>query len=181
MTRHKPPSHGEKQEVALICGKGNSISLPVSANSGEGVLSYWQAPDLVVGSVSIDTEGIRNPYIKLDFSSMINYRAVNQYSGFFIGIIFQLSKAVNNGPRQPIGTYIYQKEVAFGINNAEVAPISVDLDISASAPFGFTWCECQECSGCLTYYVDIIDFHTDYIVNASITNVYLNALVVEKD
>lgn len=181
MIRHKAGRHGEKQEVALICGKGNSITLPVSPNSGEGAMSYWQCPNLVVGSVSIDAGGMEHAAIKLDFSSVINYRAINQYSGFFIGIIFQLSKAFENGPRQPIGTYVYENEVVLGTNNTEVAPISVDLDISASAPFGFNWCECQECSGCFTYYVDIIDFHTDYIVNASITNVYLNALLVEKD
>lgn len=179
MSRNKTPSHSEN--VTLICGKGNSVTLPVSANGGEGGISYWQPPDLVVGSVSVDAERFHHPLIKLDFSSMINYKTVNQYSGFFIGIIFQLSRAIDNGPRQPIGTYVYQNEAEIDIGNGEVEPITIGLDIGTSVPFEFTWCECRECSGCLTYYVDIIEFHTDYIANVSITNVYLNALAVEQD
>lgn len=172
-------SHAKREPAVLSCGSGAGLTLPVSSPSNGCSGGCWKPPALVVGSVAVNTQEMSNPTVKIDFSSIINYGTQSCSGQFFIGIIFQLSKVCDHGSKVPLNTWIFQK--GFDLFQQDLMGQRNGLSVVSDFqdPFEFTWCECQDCPGCCSYILEIIDFHTDYITHVSITNVNINALAVE--
>lgn len=47
---------------------------------------------------------------------------------------------------------------------------------SGPAPFSFVWCECDECSECCKFMVEIVDFRYDSLAGTPVTNLGIGAL-----
>jgi hypothetical protein len=169
------------KNVILNCGTGAGLILPIGGCDSK---SSWQPPALVVGTVSLNNSDLHEPTVKIDFSSLINFRASSAGGKYFIGIIFQLSRICNNSSKVPLATWIFEKKadesndhVAFCCDNSYVAPHPDIVRVNDTVPFSFTWCECHVCPGCCTYILEIIDFDSAFIDFASIANIGINAIV----
>ncbi len=176
------PDHRKKDEfpvTILSCGQGSGLILPISDNllraeANQSSTGYLGTPTLVVGTVNLDTRGLDHPAIKIDFSSLINFKA-NFLPGFELTIIFQLSRSCDHGQKTPLATWIYEKSASVDLDGL-VLPREVAVDFQFKDPFSFVWCECHDCPGCCTYLVEIININSFYIESASITNVGITAI-----
>ncbi|MEA4925769.1 MAG: DUF4489 domain-containing protein [Syntrophomonadaceae bacterium] len=169
--------------VRLSCGNGTGLTLPVGGDSGCGCGSgnRFQSPALIVGTVNLDTTGLPNPTIKIDFSSLISFGAASGEGEYFLGIIFKLSKISNNGAQIPLETWIFEKKADAGIDCCEpngVAPNPGRVEVRVQEPFSFHWCECHACPGCFTYVLEVIHFEGTFIDFALIGNVSISAMAV---
>lgn len=175
---HCPPG----QEVELSCGRGSGVALPLYT-SGAPVPDGSSLSSLVAGTVTLDTNGMVKPAVKIDFAAIINFLAEISYENFYISILFKLSK-VCEGDKVPLGTWTYQKAVnamyrsSGAEDSATAAPVNGEYQIDFRESFGFNWCECQECPACCTYLVEVAAFQTYSIQSASITNVSISAMAV---
>lgn len=184
--------HDRKHDPKMVmkCGTGSGFVIPIrnqgySPSCGGPGYGGPQFPPMVAGLVSINTDGMRNPMTKIDFSSMINFKAESWSGSFDIKLVFQLSKMCNGGSKMPLGTWIYEKEVDVnrgGVYGAESGAQNTGgnyggcVDIEFKEPFSFTWCECSDCPGCCTYMVELVYWDTDHIECASVTNVGITAI-----
>jgi hypothetical protein len=158
-------------KVVFSCGNGMGGNVPVY---GEAVA--WQ-PGLVVGTVTLNTGGLESPSVKIDFSSVVNFKTLGLL--FEISIRFQLSRSCNNGHKVPLATWTYERELDSNISDTGAAVEAINLYyVEFKDPIAFTWCDCHDCPGCCTYFVEIVDVETDDIDYALITNVGINALAV---
>ena len=169
----KPKPEKPKYPVTIVsCGNGSGLTLPVNGPSVAVVQSVnGYSPTLVVGTVSLDARGLKDPTIKLDFSSLINYRIASTTGDYSLRIIFQLSRSCGHGARIPLSTFIYENSLSITGSSGSPSPIFEIKD-----PFSFTWCECNDCGGCCTYLIEIVDISSYNIECASITNVGINAV-----
>lgn len=172
--RHAP-------QVVLSCGNGNGLTLPVSGSDGRAVaqpiLVGVYTPSLVIGSLTLDTRGLEDPHVKVDFTSMINFSTESTVGDFELRLIFQLSRSCDNGSKIPLSTWIYEKELNIDLGTLAI-PEGLEVEFEFKDPFAFTWCECLDCGGCCVYLVEIIDITADNIESASITNVGFTGLAV---
>jgi hypothetical protein len=179
-----PDSDHNSNNTILNCGKGNSLLLPLGGSGGCGCGPKSGPPALVVGTVTLDTVGLHDFVVKVDFSSLINFKATSREGRLFLGIIFQLSKICDGGTKIPLGTWIFEKKadsfdpVAFCCNPEGIAPDHGVVSVNDLAPFNFSWCECHSCPGCCTYILEIIDFDSAFIDFAAITNISFTAMAV---
>jgi hypothetical protein len=171
----------EKKDIVLACGTGSGVALPLI--SGPVPLGFTPAK-VVVGTVTLDTRKLEKPSVKVDFSSVINLLADVGLGGLSLSILFTLSK-VCDGDRIPLGSWTYQKTVAFGLlygaAGEDVASSALSngcIEVDFRESFGFNWCECQNCPDCCTYVVEVADVQSFNIQSVSITNVSISALAV---
>lgn len=169
------------ENVILHCGTGAGLILPVGGCDSK---SGWKPPALVVGTVNLNTSGMHNPTVKIDFSSLINLRAASAGGRYFMGIIFQLSKICNSS-KIPLATWIFEEKVdnfhdfaACCCEPDYIGPNPVHVRVNDTVPFSFSWCECHSCQGCCTYILEVIDFDSAFIDFASISNISLTAMAV---
>lgn len=170
--------HCQPQELILSCGKGNSLVLPIGGGCGCG--SGGRPPALVAGTVNVDIAGRHKPTVKIDFSSLINFKAASYGGRYFLGIIFQLSRFGSNGAKVPLATWIFEKKAdncGADCGCGGVPDGAQLVQISNSENFAASWCECDNCPSCYTYVLEVIDFQTAFIEFASITNVTFNAMI----
>ncbi|MEN6327484.1 MAG: DUF4489 domain-containing protein [Syntrophomonas sp.] len=171
------PPHPEPHPTPvtiLNCGTGSGISLPVENNGLSGGGGYGFVPQ-VVGTVNIDTSRLQDINKKIEFSSIINFRA----EGFFsFTVVFQLSAICNGGGKQPLGTWTFDRQVGFDYEPSAQANGPFELDFDFKDPFGFTWCECGECPECCRFIVEVVDVRSCGVECASITNVSISAMAV---
>lgn len=191
--RHDDRKHDDRKrdddKVVLKCGTGSGFVIPIDncgCSSGHGNKHF---PPLVAGIVSINTGKKGGSTVKIEFSSMINFKADSWGGDFQIKLVFQLSRTCDGGAKIPLGTWIYEKEVDVDRkgplcgepsiqSNGGPHHHGVDVEVDFKQPFCFTWCECTDCPGCCTYVVELVHFETDNIECASVTNVGINALAV---
>lgn len=173
---HPHPEPHPSPVTILNCGTGSGISLPVTNNVLSGGGGYGFIPQ-VVGTVNIDTSRLKDITKKIEFSSVINFKAENF---FFFTVVFQLSAICNGGFKQPLGTWTYEKQVELEYDLAEQAqnlgPFELDFDFKE--PFCFTWCECDECPECCRFIVEVVDVRSCNVECASLTNVSISAMAV---
>jgi hypothetical protein len=177
----------DRQKIAFACGTGTGAILPISPNIVVGVAEAAAAGgintvncSIPLGTVSLDTRGIKKPTTKVDFSSIISVRTEtrNYYIfDYFLRLTFRLSRVCDNGSKIPLGTWNFEltNDLEF---NGNTWPENLSHRSNFTQSFNFSWCECQECPGCCTYIVEITDIHHFGIECASINNVSLNALAV---
>lgn len=170
--------------VVMNCGTGSGLTLPVNGGNLNGAREAVQggsygSPALIVGTVSLETKGLEDPTIKIDFSSLLNFKA-DLFIGFEFRAIFQLSKTCDNGQKVPLSSWIFQKELDVDLGTTLAIPQNLRVNFEFKEPFDFVWCECESCGGCCVYTVEIIDICAYNIECASITNVALTVLAVGK-
>ena len=169
--------HSENK-VVFSCGSGGGANIPVSsavALGAESLGSAYQQPGLVVGTVTLNTRGLKSPSVKIDFSSVVSFKTTQFL--FEIALRFQLSRACNNGPKIPLATWTYEREVDSQVPIELIGPLNVEF----KDPIAFTWCDCDDCPGCCTYFVEIVDVDTEDIGFALVSNVGINALAIGKE
>ena len=111
-----------------------------------------------VGSVSIDTTGLKNPTVLLSVTGIINAPI-----GALPNLTFRIIRCAN-GCSQPVGgSYTYAGTV----------------DLLESNSFAFQYCDCSQCDGCATYTLEIT---SATIAQAGTTiNTTISALAVENE
>jgi len=168
------PRHGET-EVILHCGTVTG-SGPLSdyVNGGCGPAATVQA------SVVLDTERLRKPTVKIDFSALISYKTT--YEDYFLHLGFRLSK-ICGGATIPLGTWVFEKihgpNFNPGNSAAERPPLPPNCDVfQETDPFFFSWCACGDCPDCCRYIVELIDQQYYNVEYAVVTNIALTAMAV---
>lgn len=151
--------------TVLNCGTGTGTSLSILANESNNLGFVPQ----VVGSVNLDTRGLKKVTKKIEFSSVINFQTTEFERDFFITLVFQLSAVCNGSSKIPLGTWTYEKNLNFE-NQGN------DQTWTIKDPFSFVWCECDDCPDCCRYIVEIVDFRYNSIASVSVTNVGISAL-----
>ena len=137
---HCCPGHPLATKSILACGQGSGFSIPIPS-----ALNPTFNP-IPVASATIDTTCLCDPKVKIDFNSIINYRALISAVGTLgspLTITFQLSKTCCDGSKISLGSWDYS-----------YATVALATNITNS--FGFSYCECNPCPGCCVYTVDIV-------------------------
>ena len=168
--------------MIFSCGSGGGANIPVSSTAALGAAlgSAYQQPGLVVGTVTLNTRGLKSPSVKIDFSSVVNFKTTSVL--FEIAIRFQLSRSCDNGHRVPLATWTYEKEVNLALTGTDDILQTLGLlNVEFKDPIAFTWCDCHDCPGCCTYFVEIVDVDTENIDFALVSNVGINALAIGKE
>ncbi len=170
---HKCKPH-HQTETILKCGTSTG-SAPLSCNSvalgSVGSNGYGFQP-IVQASVTLDTSRLINPTVKIDFSSLISFKTCSD-DNYGLRLAFKLSKVCGGGCI-PLGTWTFEKVSQEVDGVAQV----VGEYVQETDAFCFNWCECDDCSDCCRYIVEIVDQQCYNIEFAAVTNISLNALAV---
>ncbi|WP_461612794.1 DUF4489 domain-containing protein [Clostridium sp. Marseille-QA1073] len=127
--------------ILLSCSTGNGLS----------IFPNISVP-ITIASITVDTTCLCKPVVKIDFNSTINYQALIS-GGTSITpftLIFELSKFCNDGTKVALGSWTYS-----------IGSLLVATDLTNS--FNFTYCECNTCSSCFVYTVDIVKFNSSVL------------------
>lgn len=139
------------KNVALMHPLPSPILLSCSTGNGLFIFPNISTP-ITIASITIDTTHLCKPVVKIDFNSIINYQALIS-GGTAITpftLIFELSKFCNDGTKVSLGSWTYS-----------IGSLSAATDITNS--FNFTYCECNTCSACFIYIVDIVEFNSSVL------------------
>jgi len=182
---HPPyPPHPKDFPVTILsCGNGAGASLPtnnlaLNGGAAQAVIGSNGSACQTVGTVTLDTHELEHPEVKIDFSSLINFRA-NFLSGYTLRLVFQLSRSCDHGGKTTLATWTYEKEADVYLNGLSI-PSEVEVEFEFKDPFGFVWCLCNDCPGCCLYTVEVVDIYAYGIEGLSITNVGLTAIASGK-
>ncbi len=168
----------QQKETILRCGT-SSGSAQICCNSGvsatltNGIGGGYGFNPTPLATVALDTSGLIDPTIKINFSSLINFRTTAT-ENYFLRLVFKLSKVCGGGPI-PLGTWAFEK-----ISQQAVTSPSQNDFLQETDPFSFTWCECDDCPDCCRYIVEIVNEECFNINFASINNISLTAEAVGK-
>lgn len=178
-----PPLHHYRFPVTILsCGNGAGGSLPVNnievAPAAQAVIGSYGSPSLIIATVSLDTNGLDHPEVKIDFSSLINFRA-DFLSGYTLQLVFQLSRSCNHGPKTTLATWTYENDADAFLDGIPI-PSEAEVKFEFNVPFGFVWCQCNDCPGCCLYTVEVVDVSSYGVECASITNVGITAIASGK-
>lgn len=173
-----PPT--QLNQTILACGSGTGVVLPDHSESRSQLFNPY-----VVASVAIDTSMLVHPTVKIDFSSLITYKEADSYPSD-LRLTFQLTKVSENGARVGLGTWNFERFIKFygGLcSSLQDAGVNINnigsyTDVQFVDSFGFTFCECQECPGCHTYVVEIINAETKNVDHPAVSNGAISALAV---
>lgn len=122
-------SRREAGKAILNCGCGSVGPLPILDLAGASIINPYS-----VASVTIDTRGLKNPTVLINFTALINVPI-----GVLPNITFRLVKCMNGCSQAIGGSYTY----------------SDAFDALHSESFAFQFCDCEDCCGCATYSVEI--------------------------
>lgn len=159
--------HSIPTQTILACGTGTGANIPIP--SATGTFS-----PITLASVSIDTSCLKDPTVKIDFSSIINYTALITLGDLpVIGnpftVTFQLNKTCDDGSKIGLGNWYYS--TAF-----------LSAAVNTTNSFSFTHCECNTCPGCCVYTVEIVQASggilnvVDLMENAKVVSSSITAL-----
>ena len=174
------PKPCEVTETILKCGTVTG-SAPLTCNQGlavDGGGPYGPQP-VVQASVALDTNGLHEPTVKIDFSALISFKTSDE--NYFLHMGFRLTKICGGYPIH-LGTWAFEKSYSEfnggGVMQAPPPPPSPFQSAQETSSFCFSWCECEDCPGCCRYIVELIDQQCYNIVFAVVSNISLTALVV---
>jgi hypothetical protein len=182
----KPHPKPRKETVVVLnCGTTTG-SAPLSCNCPP----HEQHP-VVQAGVTLDTDNIINPTIKIDFSALISFKT--KYDDYFLHLGFKLSK-ICAGSHIPLGTWNFEKsnrEGFFPIDGAEAPcapgvpdapllfpPLHPSGSLQETDSFSFSWCECNDCPGCCRYIVELVEHQCYNIDFALVSNISFTAMAV---
>ena len=171
------PKPCEITETILKCGTVTG-SAPLTCNPGDGGGPCGSQP-VVQASVALDTNGLHEPTVKIDFSSLISFKTCDE--NYFLHLGFRLTKICGGFPIH-LGTWTFEKsynEFHGGcVMQDPLLPPPPSGSAQETESFCFSWCECEDCPGCCRYIVELIDQRCYNIIYAAVSNVSLTALVV---
>ncbi|MCG8401624.1 MAG: DUF4489 domain-containing protein [Firmicutes bacterium] len=147
--------------IVLSCGKGGSVDFPAMGTDNQPVI-----PDIssaVIGQVTIDTTGILNPTVEIEFSSIVTLIA--SFDDARGALNFRLFRDCDNYKPVLVNTWTY-----------EVVEIEDFNVITLSSSFSFVFCECLKSSGCCSYFVEVSVGDLINIETLSVNNVHITAL-----
>ena len=127
-----PPKHPCPQDMILNCCTGTGLGQVFIPEPGP----FQQTPAPLV-CAEIDTTCLCNPMVKVRFDCI---PSVSLGSGQ-ISLVFLLKKSCDNGQEIECGTWTYRRSFALAFGNDS---------------FGFTFCDCNPCPGCCTYFVELL-------------------------
>jgi len=176
---HKPEKHKKhhdchphpKTETILKCGTAASIP-PITGSVLNGAAGSSNSyGSNVVANVALDTTGLVDPTVKIDFSSLISFRTTdaNNYS---LRLAFRLSR-VCDGNHIPLGTWTFEKT-----SNEPDAIFVTGEYVQETDSFSFSYCQCETCPGCCYYVVELCEQYPYNISFVDISGVTLSALAV---
>lgn len=126
--------------IIFECAQGTGATIAAVPAAALGTTRF--APRSL-GCLTIDTTCLKNPVVKFDFTSIIKY--VNTPDAAAPArITFELCKQCDNGDEICCGNWDFV----------------IDLDASGeqiTTSYSFSFCECNSCPGCCTYFVRIVD------------------------
>jgi len=164
--RHCCPKNPCPYPILFECAAGTGASIDQTitgsgASSGGTVYSF--APKSL-GCLTIDTTCLKNPVVKFDFCSTIDYR-VNKDTDptARVKLVFGLFKTCDDGAEVPCGNWTY------------IADLAKFEKIRTT--FNFCHCECNGCPGCCRYTVKLIEARNeDDYVQVEVCDVTLSAI-----
>ena len=172
------PMPHKETETILNCGHAVG-SPPLSCVFGPVLNggSYGFQP-IVEASVVLDTTKLVDPTVKIDFSSLISFKTIDE--NYFLQLKFRLSKFCGGSPI-PLGTWTFEKsysEFNGGRQPASPPPPQCSESAQETESFCFSWCECDDCPGCCRYIVERIDQQCYNIESVAVSNGSLTAMAV---
>jgi hypothetical protein len=185
----KPYPHPKHEmETIVKCGMGMSpgplctdggiatrIASGITNGIGSGGGYKHQAP--VIANVVLDTSDLKDPTVKIDFSSLISFKTYPYGGGFFLRLAFKLSKICDGGSPVPLGIWTFEKaaEEYLGTDPAAVQ-VDGNSSVQETDSFCFTWCQCEGCPGCCNYIVELVDQDCYNIEFATISNIFITGI-----
>lgn len=185
---HKPhPEHKEEKETIIKCGIGispgpicqDNILKPLGPGSvpDGGIGSTHHAP--VIASVVLDTRKLKDPTVKIEFSSLISFKTFFG-SSYFLRLVFKLSRVCDGGHPVSLGTWKFEQakdqhvcDVQNSTEANNTTPINSFASVQSTESFCFTWCQCEVCDGCCTYLVELVEQECFNIDFATIGNIFI--------
>jgi len=174
---HKPEKHKKhhdcpKTVTILKCGTAASIPTITSSvlNGAAAIGTSSSYGSNVVATVALNTTGLVDTTVKIDFSSLISFRTTND-DNYCLRLAFRLSR-VCDGNQVPLGTWTFEK-TSYELDS------NVDGEyIQETDSFCFSYCQCDTCPGCCYYVVELCEQYPYNIAFADISGVTLTALAV---
>ncbi|MEN6460968.1 MAG: DUF4489 domain-containing protein [Syntrophomonas sp.] len=186
MDYRKPyPESKHEMETIVKCGMGMSPG-PLCRNTGilVGVANSipgggYKHENPVIACVVLDTRNIKDPTVKIDFSSLISFKTYG-CGGYFLRLAFKLSKVCDGGNPVPLGIWTFEKaeENQYPMVDS-VTPeeaVNNNSSVQETDSFCFTWCQCEGCPGCCTYIVELVDQDCYNIEFATISNIFITGI-----
>ena len=151
--------------VRLFCGRGQDTSFTVPDQGLSDPLI--PRPDSArIAQVTVDTRGMDKPVIEIEFSSIINFLAIdNNAKG---SLSFLLFRSCNNEEPRVVNSWPYEV--------FEIEDDNTDMRLSKS--FLFNYCECLNRSGCCNYFVEVFPGGLEE-ASIVINNIHIAALASE--
>jgi len=180
----RPPQPDQYPVTILCCGNGAGGSLPVTSGIADGRAAHSvggissNVPILTVATINLDTKGLCQPNIKIDFSGMLNFKA-HLLHGYDFRIVFQLSRTCDHGTKVSLATWTYERQIDLCLEGMSI-PSQVIYSEEIKEPFNFVWSQGNQCAECCVYAIEIIDICAYYVECASITNVAITGLISGK-
>ncbi len=172
--REPEPKHfpvpPKQTETILKCGNTpGSVPLTLSVTGVDAANAVFVNSEnsSLLGSVVLDTRGLVDPTIKIDFSSLISFRSTA--GNFQLRLFFNLKKVCRNHKIE-LGTWSFEKF-------SNVTPGTGEY-VEETDAFSFFWCECEDCPECCRYIVEVTSAYLYNIDFAVISNLSISAMAV---
>lgn len=153
-----PRPRPKLNQTILSCGTGSGLIIPEHSQNNSQLFNPY-----TIANVAIDTSELKHPTVKVDFSCIIKFRENDEDD---LRLTFQLSKTYVHGGKVALGTWTFERD------------FDDDDEFETTDSFGFTWCECDACPGCVYYTVELINVESEGVDFTAITNPSINALAV---
>ncbi len=136
-----------KEKEKDCCNKPRQVLLECGCNHQDAIFEIYneyvkehQTFDL--DRLTIDTNDLCRPLVKIDFSSLVVVDAEDKNGEFEVELLFELIRNCN-GQKETLQSWIYK-------NSFELDQCNKDFEIETSVPFTVTFCD-RPCPGCCDY------------------------------
>lgn len=153
--------------VFLFFGQGQDTSFTAS-DSGSDEPLIPRPDSAKIAQVTIDARGMKKPMIEIEFSSVVNFLAIENSAKASLNFI--LLRSCNNEKPRAINSWSYE---AFEIDDS-------NSDVRLSTSFVFNYCECLNRSACCEYFVEVFPGGLAE-ANIVINNIHIAALASESE
>lgn len=172
----KPEPHHEPETVTILnCGTANGSTL-LSFN---GPIGPGPIAPKVLATVPLSTDGLIDPTVKIDFSSLITFRTFGT-DNYSLRLTFRLSRICGGAP-VPLSEWTFEKS-SFEVDGPPPPPqFPQPPEFSQQiVPFCFSWCQCDTIPDGCQYIVELVEAQYSNITFARVDFGSLTALAVGK-
>lgn len=122
------------KEMILECGNGVGLRRFTEASTDK----------VQIGRVAIDTTGLCNPMVNIEFSSVISFESFLFNPALLaLQLQIELFRMCDNRTPVPIGVWVFE---------------NFDIITRSTGAFQFIACDCTTCPGCCDYFVTVTPF-----------------------